>query len=181
MNDLSMHIMDIVYNSIKAHASLVEIAINYTSKNDILKITIYDNGDGIDQTILNDVKSPFTTSRSTRSVGLGISLFELSAKQANGSLDITSELGEYTKVEVVMEKGHIDCLPYGNIGEAIYLLTINNEGCEIVLQCCYDDNCFKYDSAEVREIVGDNLISDIEVIEWIKAYVNENMQEINLI
>ncbi len=178
MNDLSMHIMDIVYNSLRAQATVVNIEINYNSTSDNLAVTICDNGTGIEESMLETINDPFSTSRTTRKVGLGISLFELSVKQADGSLTIESEKHVYTRVKATMKKSHIDCLPLGDIGEMVYLLTINNEGCEIIVDISYDDVAFKYDSREIKATVGEAISSDINVINWIKDFVNENMKEI---
>ncbi|MFV0425080.1 MAG: ATP-binding protein [Bacilli bacterium] len=180
MNDLSMHIMDIVYNSIKAKATLVEINLNYNTNSDILLIEIKDNGTGIEEERLNDITSPFTTSRTTRKVGLGLSLFKLTAKQADGNLKITSEFGKYTQVTVTMKKSHIDCIPIGNLGEAIYLLTINDTNCEIKYSSSVNQKSFTYDSIEIKELVGDEIKVNLDVIEWIKSYINENNREIGL-
>ncbi len=176
MNELVLHIMDIVYNSIRAKATIVNIELNYQSETDLLTVTIVDNGTGIKQEELDQVSNPFNTSRKTRKVGLGISLFELSAIQADGSLRIESEYSKYTKVVAKMKKNHIDCLPIGNVGETIYLLSVANEACEIMFKYIHDDYEFKYDTREVKEIVGNDLTSNIEVINWIKDYINENME-----
>ncbi len=174
MNELVLHIMDIVYNSIAADATLVTIDIEYLT-NGYLRITVLDNGNGIEKSQLLEVKSPFKTSRTTRKVGLGISLLELSANQADGELVLESEFGKFTKVTATMDTNHIDCLPMGDLGECIYLLTVASDRCEIVMHYQYLGEQFTYDSREIKEIVGDDLKSNYEIITWIKNYINENI------
>jgi len=72
MKEISMHILDIAMNSIKADASLIEINIADSIKNNRLSITIADNGRGMSEDVINRVSNPFYTTRTTRKVGLGI-------------------------------------------------------------------------------------------------------------
>ncbi len=176
MNDLAMHVMDLAYNSIKAEASLLKISFLEDTLKRKYTIIIYDNGKGMSKDILATVKSPFTTSRSTRKVGLGLSLFELTAMQAEGSLEVDSEENSFTKVTVIMDSHHVNTPPKGDFGEMIYLLSVAKETCNIVYEYCVDSDCFVYNLQEVREIVGDDLVTNIEVINWIKEYINENME-----
>jgi len=99
MNDLSQHILDIAQNSISAKATLISISIFENLKEDILEITIQDNGIGMDKDFLEIVDNPFVTTRKTRKVGLGISLFKASALGCAGSFKIDSTLGEGTVIE----------------------------------------------------------------------------------
>ena len=49
MEDLSLHILDVVENSTRAGATLVEIKITEDKGKDFLQIVIKDNGSGMDQ------------------------------------------------------------------------------------------------------------------------------------
>ncbi len=179
MNELVLHIMDIVYNSIAACATLVTIDIERYNNN-FLRISVLDNGNGIDKTTLLEVKNPFHTSRTTRKVGLGLSLFELSCTQANGKFDVESEVGKFTKVSASMDTSHIDCLPMGDIGECIYLLSVASDNCEIVFNYKVSETVFTYDSREIKNLVGNDLKTNFEVIKYIKDYVNENISNMEV-
>ncbi|HRC80785.1 MAG TPA: ATP-binding protein, partial [Sedimentibacter sp.] len=76
MKEISMHILDITMNSIKADASLVEINVEDSKKNNWLKITVTDNGRGMSREIIDKVTDPFFTTRTTRKVGLGIPMLK---------------------------------------------------------------------------------------------------------
>ena len=93
MKEISLHIMDIVQNSITANAKLIEISLVIDRKKDVISITIKDNGKGMSKEMLAKVTSPFVTTRTTRRVGLGISLFKAGAEGSGGSFAITSEEG----------------------------------------------------------------------------------------
>ena len=73
MKELSLNILDIAENSVKAEATLTEIAIVETD--DLLELTFTDNGYGMSEETVKSVINPFYTTRTTRSVGLGILLF----------------------------------------------------------------------------------------------------------
>lgn len=88
MKELSLHILDIAENSAKAGAGLIGISI--TEKGGILTLRITDDGCGMKPEMLSRVTDPFTTSRTTRKVGLGLPLLRLAAEQTGGSLEITS-------------------------------------------------------------------------------------------
>ena len=91
MEDLSLHILDIVENSIAAGADRVEIRIAEDIRNDVLSIEIKDNGKGMGADVLSKVLDPFYTTRTTRRVGLGLSLLSQSAKEAEGNMTIKSK------------------------------------------------------------------------------------------
>ena len=59
MRELSLHILDIVQNSISATASLINIYINENLEGDLLTIKIRDNGRGIPEEQLLHITDPF--------------------------------------------------------------------------------------------------------------------------
>ncbi|MBR4172883.1 MAG: ATP-binding protein, partial [Clostridia bacterium] len=75
MKELSLHILDIAENSVKAGADLIEVGIFENETENFLKIEIKDNGSGMSEEFLKRVKDPFSTTRTTRRVGMGLSLF----------------------------------------------------------------------------------------------------------
>ena len=91
MNNLSMHILDIVQNSISANATKIEIRIRENLKKNLLDILIKDNGEGMDDEFLAQVTDPYTTTRTTRKIGMGIPLLKHSAEQSNGYIKVYSE------------------------------------------------------------------------------------------
>ena len=94
MVELSLHILDIAKNSTKAGAHLVEVEISESTADNLIEITISDNGCGMDEEFLKNVTDPFKTTRTTRKVGMGLSLFKSAALLTGGSFDIKSKKGE---------------------------------------------------------------------------------------
>ena len=109
MKEIALHILDIAQNSITAGADRLEIAL--TEENGAISLTIADDGRGMSPELLATVSDPFTTTRTTRKMGLGLPLLRLAAEQTGGSLTIESTLGAGTTVRALFRGDHIDCPP----------------------------------------------------------------------
>ena len=125
LNELSLHILDICQNSIKANATLIKIIIDENTIDNLYSIVIQDNGIGMSQKTLSQVADPFFTTRSTRNVGMGISLFKMAAEMAEGSFKIESTPNYGTTVTATFKHNHLDRAPLGKIEETISILVLN--------------------------------------------------------
>jgi anti-sigma regulatory factor (Ser/Thr protein kinase) len=119
MQDLSLHILDVVENSIAAGASRIEIRIVEETRKDRLTLEIVDNGRGMDAETRRKALDPFYTTRSTRRVGLGLPLLAQAARESGGILEIDSEPGRGTTVRAVFKLSHPDRKPLGDIPETL--------------------------------------------------------------
>mgnify|MGYP000906037967 CR=1 FL=1 len=180
MKEISLHILDIVQNSIKAKASLIQLKVlENTFKNQLI-ITIEDDGKGMDKEFLEKVTSPFITTRTTRKVGLGISLLKAAAERCGGRFQIDSSIGIGTKVEACFQYNHIDRAPLGNMVETLIsiILSLGNNT-ELIYFHSYNDGEFNFDTREIRDILGDKvLITEGEVLDWIRNYMEEGLKKI---
>ena len=70
MQEISLNILDIAQNSIRANATLIEIIIEENPGTDLFAFTIKDNGCGMDAEMVKTVSDPFVTTRTTRKVGI---------------------------------------------------------------------------------------------------------------
>ena len=91
MRELALNILDIAENSVKAGATLIRVTVR--AEDGMLTIEIADDGCGMDAEFLKRVTDPFTTTRTTRKVGMGIPLFKMAAEMAGGEFSIRSEKG----------------------------------------------------------------------------------------
>ena len=132
MEDLSLHILDIVENSIRAHARKIEIKITEDKKRDLLDIEIIDDGEGMDESTIKNVLDPFFTTRNTRKVGLGLPLLAQSAEESGGSVKIKSKPGKGTKVRATFGYSHIDRRPFGDIGKSLKVLIVANPDIDFI-------------------------------------------------
>lgn len=178
MKELSLHILDIVQNSIRAEATDISIKIHENTQTNQLVIQIIDNGTGMDEETLKRVTDPFWTSRTTRKVGLGIPLLKAAAERCEGSLDICSKLGEGTEVKVEFQLKHIDRAPLGNMSETISLLIMTNEHIHFLYSHILDGKEYVLDTKVLKEVLGDVPLSNLDVIEWVKSNIKDGLTEI---
>ena len=94
MEDLSLHILDIMENSLNARAERIEVRIDEDPEADLLTLEIKDDGKGMDAQMLQNATDPFFTTRKTRRVGLGLSMLSESAKATGGELTVDSSPGK---------------------------------------------------------------------------------------
>ena len=94
MRELALNVLDIAENSLAAGAKLIEIVLSFNLAKDTMRILICDDGCGMDEETVKKVTDPFTTSRTTRSVGMGLPLFKYSAESAGVRFSISSRKKE---------------------------------------------------------------------------------------
>lgn len=178
MNELSLHILDIINNSVKAGASLVLLNVTEDIKADLLTIIIEDNGCGMDADFLSKVLDPFKTTRTTRKVGLGLSLFKAAAEQTGGTLSVASEKGVGTKVTATFGYSHIDRQPLGDVASTITTVLSGNPNIDISYTHAFGEKLFTADSREIKKVLDGVDITTPEIIMWINDYINEGIKEI---
>jgi signal transduction histidine kinase len=122
MEDLSLHIMDIIDNSISAQSSKITVKVIENLKRDVLRIEIIDNGKGMNQDTSRIAIDPFFTSKRGKRIGLGLSLLAQAARESGGKLKIKSEQNKGTKITASFMISHPDRKPLGDIEETIYML-----------------------------------------------------------
>lgn len=178
MKELSLHILDIAKNSVKAKAGLITITVNEDEEKNRLIIEILDNGCGMSKEFLKTVKDPFSTTRTTRKVGMGISLFEAAAQQCGGGLEISSELGKGTKVIAHFELNSIDRAPLGDMAGTMTTLISGSPEIDFVYKHIKNGKEFVMNTADIKAVLGDVPLDLPEVVMWIDGYIREGLSEI---
>ena len=177
MKELSLNILDITENSVKAGATLTEISI--IENGDTLTIVIKDDGCGMSYEILKTVENPFYTTRITRKVGLGIPLLKMAAEQTGGSVKIVSNTNVATHGTTVTAnffKNHLDFTPLGDIKETIVTLIQGHPDTDFLFIHQTQLGEVKLDTRELRAVLEGVPLDTYEVIVWIKEYLNEQYQ-----
>lgn len=177
MPEISLNILDVAENSIRAGASLIEIFISVQNEEDKLRVMIRDNGCGMDEEQVKKVQDPFFTTRKTRKVGLGVPFFKQAAECTGGSFSIQSKKDKGTVVEAVFKLSSIDRMPLGDINSVVYTLIVFNETVDFIYTYEFDKNRFVLDTREMKEILGDVSFQSYEVSSFLKEYLRENKQE----
>ena len=177
MKELSLNILDIAQNSIKAEAQHVEIAL--TQRGDWLTIKITDDGKGMSPAFAAEAANPFTTTRTTRKVGMGLPLFKLAAEQTGGTFSLTSHQAEFegdthgTTVTATFNTAHVDCEPLGDCTETILTLLQGNPDLSLTYLYSKESGDIRLSTDEMREILGDDVpLNSPDVLEWARAFLN---------
>lgn len=178
MRDLSMHVLDIAQNSIKAGASLVTIGFTVDEKR-VLTFFVRDDGCGMPPELLARVTDPFTTTRTTRKVGLGIPMLKQSAEMAGGGFGIESALGEGTYIHASFDLANIDCIPMGEICDSLLsLIVLNPDAPEFVFQASAPGREALFDTRLVRAALGGVKLNEPDVTAWVKESIDEEFKPI---
>ena len=173
MKELSLNILDITENSVKAGATLTEISI--TESGNKLIIYIKDDGCGMSEDIVRSVVDPFYTTRTTRKVGMGIPLFKMAAEQTGGKLEIVSDTGEDhgTTVTAYFYKDHLDFTPLGDVISTVTTLIQGHPDTDFLFTHLIDDKEIRLDTRELRAVLEGVPLNTYDVLEWIRGFLEE--------
>lgn len=172
MKELSLNILDITENSVKAKASLISISLS-EDENGILTLIIADNGCGMDEETKNKVTDPFYTTRTTRKVGIGLPLLKLASEQALGEMKVESEKNVGTTVTATFDTKSIDFTPIGDMTSTIVTLILGSPEIDFEFTHTSPILNVKLFTKELREQLGDVPLDTPEVITWIREYLDE--------
>ena len=179
MKDLSLHILDIAHNSIRAKATQININVNKDIVNDVLSIIIEDNGSGMTAEQLNQVSDSFYTSRTTRKVGLGIPLFKQKTEECEGNFIITSTKGKGTTLTARFKNSHIDLPELGDLAGVISGLCCSAPETRFVLHFQNANINYTFDTQEILEALGGIPINTPEVELFIRDMIEGNIKIAN--
>ncbi|MBI5409773.1 MAG: ATP-binding protein [Nitrospirae bacterium] len=168
MKDLSLHILDIAENSINAGATEIRIKTVEDTRKNVLQLEVSDNGKGMDEETLKNVRDPFFTTKACKRTGLGIPLLAQSAKECNGALTIKTGKGEGTTINVYFQYDHIDRKPLGDIGTTLIVLIASKPDIDFIYEHRRNDDSYLLNTADIKKELGDVPINSPEVIRIIK-------------
>ncbi len=172
MEDLSLHILDIVQNSIEAKANYIEIYINEDVTNNILTIEVKDNGIGMDEKIIQKAKDPLGTTKNKK-FGMGIPLFIQSAEESGGKVEVISELGKGTIIKAYFNTDNIDMKPLGDIAATIITIIGTNPEIDLSFKHIKNNDYFELNTKEIKEILNGLQINTPEVLKYIREQINK--------
>ena len=173
-----MHVVDIAQNSIKAGAKLVTVSFE-CDESGKLSFSVKDDGCGMAPEFLARVTDPFTTSRTTRKVGLGIPMLKQSAEMCGGEFGIESEVGVGTFIHASFDTRNIDCIPLGDICDSLLtLVVLNPNEPEFLFQANSPQSEAVFDTRQLREVLGGVALNEPDVIAWMKESIEEEFKPI---
>ncbi|MBT8363558.1 MAG: ATP-binding protein [Deltaproteobacteria bacterium] len=180
MRELSLHILDIAENGITAGADCLQILVNEARNEDLLTIVIEDNGRGMPADKLESPADPFITTRTTRRVGLGLSLLEAAARRCDGKLEIETEAGRGTRVLATFGYNHIDRAPMGDMAATITTLIMGNPQIDFVYTHIIDTKDFVLDTRELKAGPEDHSLTDPVLIHHLTQSIRKSLDRLAL-
>lgn len=178
MKEIALHLLDIVQNSVTAGASHVQIRFDLDPAG-TLTMAVEDDGKGMSPELLERVRSPFVTTRTTRKVGLGIPLLMQNAMQSGGDVHIESEVGKGTVITARFVTTSIDCLPLGDLSSTMATLIMGSPDMpEFSLDCSSPAGNMHFSTEDIRPALEGVSLAEPEVVAWIQESLHEEIEPI---
>jgi hypothetical protein len=175
MREISLHILDVMENSIEAGAKRVDLEIEEDAARNLLSIAVRDDGRGMDDETLRRVIDPFFTTRTTRHVGLGLPLFKAAAQRCNGDLEVASQLGQGTQVRATFQLDHIDRAPLGDLKMTLLSAILSYRASDVHYRHAVNGREFEFDTGEMRALLGDVPLDHPQVRAWLEEFLDEGI------
>lgn len=180
MREIALHLLDIAENSVAAESRNIRMDVVEDLQSDVLKVSVRDNGRGMDAETARRVLDPFYTTRTTRKVGLGIPLLKLAAKQTEGGLSLETEPGKGTRIEASFRHSHIDRMPLGDLGTTFLTLLISYPHIHWVLKYEVTSKdgsmkSFELDDIEIKSVLGDTPLVEPDVLKILRGMIEEGI------
>ena len=180
MVDLSLHILDVAENALAAGASRIAIRITEETNRDRMSIEIDDNGKGMEPATAARAADPFFTTRTTRRVGLGLSLLEAAAHAAEGTLQVRSVPGAGTNVVATFQLSHIDRKPLGDIAATIAMLLAGKPDLDLRFIHERDGRTIRFTTEECRKYLGGYPLGSVDTLKFIREYIAQEEEALHI-
>ena len=178
MEDLSLHLLDIAENSVKAEAKRISIIIEESKKEDTLSVKILDDGKGMDEETKAKALDPFFSTKKERRIGLGLSLLKEAAVSANGHFSLESEPNKGTKVVATFQASNIDTKPLGDIPQTLITLIVGNPTVDLLYRHKTDESEYVLDTKDIKSQLNRIPINAPEVLHIIKNNIKEGLAKL---
>lgn len=174
MRELSLSILDLARNCVRAKAKSIRLCI--VRKNGWIRMDLEDDGCGMDGETLKRCMDPFFTTRTTRRVGLGLPLMKACCERCGGKMKVESERGRGTRVEIGLRYDCIDCPPMGDLTGAVQAIAAE-ESAELLFLYEGARGSVRLDMGEVKAALGGVPVTHPKVFEWIGSFLKEGFDE----
>jgi hypothetical protein len=178
MRELSLHILDVVENGITAGAHCISIRVEESTAQDRLEITIADDGRGMPEEKIRRLSDPFVTTRTTRRVGLGLSLLAAAARRCEGDIRVNAAPGRGTQVTAFFRRSHIDRAPLGDMAATVGMLIIGNPQLDFVYIHRVDEREFVLDTRELKAELDVLSLSEPVLVQHLMESMRRSLNEL---
>jgi hypothetical protein len=173
VRELALHLLDIAENSVAAGAKTIAVTVEENTRTDRLKLSVEDDGKGMDEELAAMVTDPFVTTRTTRKVGLGIPLLKAAAEACNGWLRITSQAGRGTRLECEFQHSHIDRMPLGDVAGTMLSLLVGAPQIHWVYCHRVNEDEFVFDDRPIKDELGELPLTEPDIL----SFIRETLQQ----
>jgi anti-sigma regulatory factor (Ser/Thr protein kinase) len=178
LREISLHILDIAENSVTAQAQNILISLEEDTLANRLRVSIQDDGKGMDEEMVARVTDPFTTTRTTRKVGLGIPLLKEAAEACEGFLTVTSKPGKGTAITVEFQLNHIDRMPLGNLHDTFFSLFIAFPQIHWTFRYFRDGEGFYLDDAEMKKELHGVSLTEPQILQFFRDLFENGINKV---
>ncbi|MFA6651684.1 MAG: ATP-binding protein [Bacteroidales bacterium] len=180
MNDLALHLLDIIQNSLAAGATFVTVRIEENPRKNLMVMSVEDNGCGMNEEQLHKLSDPFFTSRTTRRVGLGVPLLRQTAEQSGGNLEVVSETGKGTCLTARFQYNHLDRPPLGDVANAIVLMISANPNVDFAYRYSYNEKSYEITTRQLKDTLDGAPLNDLYIMEMVEEMIRENQNDLKV-
>jgi anti-sigma regulatory factor (Ser/Thr protein kinase) len=175
VEEISLHILDIAENSIRADAKTVEIVVTRDEQHNCIRVEVNDDGTGMDPETVERVRDPFFTTK-RKKTGLGIPLLSQAVEQAGGRLTLSSTPEMGTRVAAEFQWDHVDRPPIGNMVETLLTLIAGHPDRDYIYAEREWERSFRFDTREIKADLDEVPISDPAVLTAIRELLQQNIR-----
>jgi hypothetical protein len=176
MRELSLHILDIVENGIRAGADFLDIRVEESGADDRLIFSVEDNGSGLPAEKAGHIDDPFITGRTTRRVGLGLSLLAAAAGRCDGAIAVESRAGKGTRVRASFRRSHIDRAPLGDMAATLAVLIAGYPHIDFRYAHRVNEKQFVLDTRDLKSELEGLSLSDPVVVHHVTESIRRSLE-----
>jgi hypothetical protein len=155
MHDLSLYLLDILENSVRAGAKTIVVDVAADRRADTLTISVEDDGPGLPVTP-DEALDPFFTTKKGKKTGLGLSLFRQAAEAAGGGLSVSrsADLGGVA-VRAWMGLANVDRPPLGDVATTMAMMVTMNPEVDFAFAAIDGDERLRLRGVELPQRLPD--------------------------
>jgi hypothetical protein len=181
LKDFSLHLLDLAQNSLRAAATVIRFNFEEDVTENRLNIEIEDNGRGMNPVAIKKAVDPFFTTRTTRKVGLGVSLFAAAAKRCGGEFAISSMPGKGTKLTASFLLNHWDTPPMGDMAGTLITLIAGNPKVDFIYRHRRGNAEYLFDTRNIKELLEDVPISSPTVLAYLEEHLRNGLIQMEIL
>ena len=165
MQELSLHVLDLVQNAVRAGATDISVTMEERSAEHLLTITVADNGCGMDAELLERALRPGFSTK-PQGGGMGLPLFREAAERTGGSLSVESSPGLFTKVTARFHTDHANYVKIGSMSDTFVIVMVGHADVVFTYSRSCDDRSFSLSTTQMVQLLGNVPLSAKPVLEW---------------